>query len=333
MNSNSYASPGTTGGNKEWLDNKLTILEPEETPFTSLVPKDNNAKATLHEVVGDRLRAARTTGTREGESGPKGGNKAIKRARFGAYLHRFHDTFGVTDVQQAVSEAGGVAVTDDEYADAKAKCLREVKRDMEATLCSNNETQGGSDDEMKLRGAFKWLASTQTPTIPADFITPAAQRLTSVATLIETGANSLNSVLKSLKSQYGGAREFHMIAGNDYVEDIDLFTRTGDGGTTADRYRVQESGGEREITMMVRVFRSSFGRLVVHPSDFLQIDANGVGDVDSALILNMDLWKLSFLERLHAVDDEEDAGGMTGYVKAIGGLFCTMPRGNASIQN
>jgi hypothetical protein len=334
MNSNSYGSPGTTGGNKEWLDDKLTILEPEETPFTSLVPKDNNAKATFHEVVSDRLRAPRTSGTREGESGTKGGNKAVKRARFGAYVHRFMDTFGVTDVQQAVSEAGGVAVTDDEYADAKAKCLREVKRDMEATLCSNNDTQGGTaDDEMKLRGAFKWLASTQTPAVPADFLTPAAQRLTSVATLIETGASSLNSVLKSLKGQYGGSRTYHMLAGNDYIEDIDLFTRTGDGGTTANRYRVQESGSEREITMMVRVFESSFGRLEVHPSDFLQIDSSGVGDVDSALILNLDLWKLSFLERLHAVDDTEDAGGMSGYVKAIGGLFCTMPRGNASIQN
>jgi hypothetical protein len=243
------------------------------------------------------------------------------------------DTFGVTDVQQAVSEAGGVAVSDDEYADGKAKCLRELKRDMEATLCSNLETQGNTDDEMRTRGAFKWLAATQTPVVPADFLTPAAQRLTGVAGLNETGANSLNSVLKSLKSQYGGAREFHMLAGNEYVEDIDLFTRTGDSGTTTNRYRVQEAGKEQEITMMVKVFSSSFGRVVVHPSDFLQVDANGVGDVDGALILNLDLWKLCFLERLHAVDDTEDAGGLTGYVKAIGGLFCTMPRGNASIQN
>lgn len=333
MNANSYATPGTTGGNREWLDGKLTILEPEETPFTSLVPKPNDAKGTLHEVVADRLRAARKTGTREGESGPKGGNKATKRQRFGAYLHRWFDQFGVSDVQQAVSEAGGVAVTNDEYADAKAKCIREVKRDIEATLCSDNETQGGTDDEMKTRGAFKWLDSSQTPSIPSDFVTPAAQRLTSVANVIETGANSLNSVLKSLKSQYGGAREFHFIAGNDYVEDIDLFTRTGDNGTTATRYKVEETGGAREITMMVRVFASSFGRVVVHPSDFLLIDSSGVGDADAGLILNMDLWKLCFLEKLHAVDDEEDAGGMSGYVKAIGGLFCTMPRGNASIKN
>lgn len=333
MNANSYASPGTTGGNKEWLDGKLTILEPEETPMTALVPKNNNAKAVFHEVVGDRLRAPRKTGTREGESGTKGGNKASKRQRFGAYLHRWLDTFGVTDVQQAVSKQGGNAVTDDEYADAKMKCLREVKRDIEASICSNDDTSGATDDTMVGRGAFKWLAATQTPQIPDGFITPAAQRLTGVATIIETGANSLNSVLKSLKSQYGGTREYQIIAGNEYVEDIDLFTRTGDGGTTANRYRVEENGKSHDITMMVKVFASSFGRCVIHPSDFLQIDASGVGDPDSMLIINPDLWELDFLERLHSADDPSDAGGETGYVKAIGGIFCRMPRGNGFISN
>jgi len=331
MNTNSY-TPGTTGGNREWLDGTLTILEPEDSPFPSMVRKDNDAKATFHEVVADRLRAARTTGTREGTGGSAGTNKAAKRQRFGAYLHRWLDTFGVTDVQQAVSERGGVATTDDEYADAKSKAIRELKRDMEATSLSAIETAGGGDDEMTLRGAFTWLAATQTPQIPADFLTPAAQRLTGVAGLIETGANSINSVLKSLAAQ-GGSGDLHMFAGNDYVEDIDLFTRTGDGGTTQTRYQVMESGGARDISMMVRVFQSSFARVTVHPNQFLRISAAGVGDVDGCLIADMQYWKMCFLERLHAADDPEDAGGQTGYVKAIGGLFCTMPRGNAFIYN
>lgn len=329
MNANSYQSPGTTGGNREWLDGTLTILEPEDTPFTSMVTKDNDAKATLHEVVSDRLRAPRITGTREGESGMKGSNKALKRQRFGAYLHRFFDTFGVTDVQQAISEAGGNAVTDNEFADAKTKCLREMKRDIEATCLANQDTQGGSDDEMQLRGAFKWLSATQTPQIPTDFLVPSAQRPTGVATLTEA---NVNTVLKSLKGQ-GGKRTYAFIAGSDYVEDIDFFTRTGDGGTTATRYKVEENGKSREISIMVKVFETSFGRLEIHASDFVNVDSTGTGDGDSGLILHMPLWKMSFLERLHAVDDEEDAGGMSGYCKAIGGLFCKMPRGNATITN
>jgi hypothetical protein len=331
MNTNSY-TPGTTGGNKEWLDGTLTILEPEDTPFTSMVSKDNSARGTFHECVADRLRAARTAGSREGTGGAGGNNKAAKRQRFGAYLHRFIDTFGVTDVQQAVSEKGGNAVTDDEYADAKAKCVREVKRDIEAACLSAIETKSGGDAEMQLRGAFTWLASSQTPAIPSEFQTPAAQRLTGVAGLIEVGSNSVNSVLKSLAAQ-GGSGDYQLFAGNDYVEDIDLFTRTGDGGSTQTRYQVVENGAAREITMMVRVFQTSFGRVTVHPDQFVRIDANGTGKVDSCLIADMQYWKMSFLEALHAQDDEETAGGMTGFVKAIGGLFCTMPRGNAFIYN
>jgi len=331
MNANTYASPGTTGGNREWLDGKLTILEPEETPFTSMVTKLNNAKGTLHECVADTLRAPRTTGTREGSSGTKGGNRAGKRARFGAYLHRWFDSFGVTDVQQAVSSKGGVATTSDEYGDAKAKCIREVKRDLEATCLSDLETQGG-DDEMQTRGAFKWCASTQTPVVPEAYRTPAAQRLTSVTGLNEAGSNSINSVLKSLKSK-GGGGTYHFFIGNDYVEDIDLFTRTGDSGTTSTRYRIQENGKEQAVTMMVKVFQTSFGRVEVHPDQFIRIDSSGVGSATSGLLASMDTWELNFLETLHSEDDPEDASGQTGWVKAIGGLFCRMPKANATIIN
>lgn len=333
MNANSYDSPSSAGGNTvEWIDGVLTILEPEQTPFASMVRKDSDAKATFHQVGADTLRPARTAGTREGSSGSGSSNKAVKRAMFGAYLHRWLDTYGVTDVQQAVSKAGGNHFVDDEYANAKAKALREMKRDMEATFLSDIETQGGTDDEMKLRGAFTWLASTQTPAIPSDFINPAAQRLTGVADLKEYGANSINSVLKSLATK-GGSGEYHLFGGVDYIEDIDAFTRTGDGGTTVNRYRVEENGQARTITMMVKVFQTSHGRVVVHPDNFLRIDSSGVGDTDSCLILDMDHWKVSFLERLHSKDDPEDAAGMTGFVKAIGGLFCKMPKGSAYIYN
>ena len=47
----------------------------------------------------------------------------------------------------------------------------------------------------------------------------------------------------------------------------------------------------------------------------------------------MRLWELSFLESLHSVDDENDASGESGFVKAIGGLFCKAPYGNAFIKN
>lgn len=333
MNATSYA-PGTTGGNKEWLGNELTILEPEETPFTSMLDKATDATSTFHEVLADRLRAPRMTGTREGDSGPKGGNKSQKRQRFGSYLHRWHDTYSVTDVQQAISRAGGNAVVDNEYGAAKAKCLREMKRDIEATLLGAQDTQGGGDDEMKTRGAFKWLATDSSPVVPVDFQPPAAQRVTGQADLEES---DVNGVLKSLKSQAGGSKEYVLIAGNDYIEDIDLYAVQDSAGGAASRYAypVKVSGGEtKTISMMVKIFQTSFGRVVVHGSDFINLSSTtGLANATAALILRREHWKLHFLEDLHAVDDWDDAAGMGGFAKAIGGLFCKMPRGSAYICN
>jgi hypothetical protein len=330
MNANTYASPGTTGGNREDLRGPLTILEPEETPFTSLLKKGPSPKATLVEVLADVLRKPRTTGTREGSSGTKGGNKATKRQRFGSYLHRFHDSFGVTDVQQLITEAGGNAATGDEYDWAKSKTIREIKRDMEATFCGSQDAQGGSDAEMRSRGAFKWLDSSQTPAVPAEFQVPSAARLTGKAAILEP---DLNGVLKSLKSSYGGPKTFEAICGNDYAEDIDMFTRT-EGSSNTQRYTITEMADKHQITLKVKVFDSTFGRVNIIPTEFNRVsETTGLGDPTSMLIINRELWELLMLEELHSADDDPDAGGFSGYVKAICGLFCRHPKGNGSIIN
>lgn len=307
----------------------ISIIVPEETPFASMVKKGPAPHNTFTEFLADTLRKPRTAGSREGSSGAKGGNKATKRQRFGVYQHRFHDTFGVTDIQQLITVRGGTVDVPSEYDYAEAKCIREIKRDIEAVFCSANDTNGGNDDEMKTRGAFKWLEATQTPQVPADFVTPAAQRVTGLATLTEA---AVNGVLKSLKSNYGGAREYQCIAGNDYIEDFDNFTRVNSDATNI-RYRVNENAATHEITLMVKVFRSTFGSINIIPSEFVNVDANGDGDVDSLLILNMDLWEALWMEALNSNEDPPDAGGQSGYCKAVGALGCHNPKGNASIKN
>jgi len=237
------------------------------------------------------------------------------------------------DCKQALTENGGNAFTDSDIDYAEAKCVREVKRDIEATNCGSQDGQGGTDDEMISRGAFVWLASSQTPAVPVDFQTPAAQRLTGVSSIIETGTNSLNSVLKSLKSNYGSTHEFQLIGGNNTVEQIDLFTRTGPESAPG-RFRVTESADEYTIDLHVKVFKSTFGTVNVIPTEFNRVSSTtGLGDASSLLILNMELWELLFLDALHSQRDPDDAGGESGFVKAIGGLFCKNPKGNAFIYN
>lgn len=335
MNATSYV-PGAAGGNREWLEGPLTYLEPEQTPFVSSLNKRTDAKGTFYEQVADTLRKPRVTGSREGDSGKKGGNKAASRQRFGAYLGRYVEFFGVTDVQQAVSLKGGLSgIVANEYSWAAAKAVREVKRDLEASCCSHLDCQpGGPDQEMRMRGAFKWLDASQSPAVPAEFQPPAAQRLSGIATLTETGPNSLTSVLQSMFKASGGRRTYDGFIGADYMEQVNRFIRTGPELATNGTRTVFDGEKSKTIRLNVEVFDTTFGLVNFIPSTFLRFtETSEEGDPKALLLTYREYWELIYLEPLHVVDDEEDAGGKSGYVKLIAGLFCSMPKGNAFIYN
>jgi len=188
---------------------------------------------------------------------------------------------------------------------------------------------------MRLRGLFKWLVtsgSSVTPNIPLDFCTVSNAVKTSKSDLLES---DLNAVLKAIFDEVGYG-EFMALLGSDYVEDMDLFAVQDTAGGQASRYGYPvtvSDGSTKTVNLVVRLFETSFGRVTRVPSAFINIDSTGAHNAKCAAILRRDTWKASFLEMLHAVDDEEDAGGQSGYVKAIGGLWCTMPRANGYITN
>jgi hypothetical protein len=335
MQANSYSSPADTGGNREDIRNVLTILEPEDTPFTSMCKKGPAPKSTFVEVLADTLRKARTTGTREGADANRGGNKAAKRQRFGTYIHRAMDEFAVSDVQQIISTNGGTAAVSDEYGNAKAKCVREVKRDIEAINCGSQEHQGGDDTEMRTRGAMTWLSSSAQSSnpVPSDFRTLSTAILSAVGTTVPLFTEKqLNTMLKALKGVYGGKRTYQLIAGDSVVETVDNFSRIQES-TTNSRYQVTEMSDKHEITLSVQVFDSSFGRVEVIPSQFVNVDSNGDGSLESALLLNMALWEMDLFDPLHSMDLPKLGGGESGYVKQMHALLCLNPKGNGKIYN
>jgi hypothetical protein len=334
MNASAY-NPGTTGGRREDLRNVLTILEPEETPFTSRVRKGPAPKSTLVETLGDTLRKAKNTGTKEGADGTKGGNKATDRSRFGVYIARLQESFGVSDVQQILSERGGQAGVDDEYGMAKAKTLREMKRDIEAVNLGTQEDSGGAtESDMMTRGACKWIQATaqSSNAVPAKFLTKSAA-IVSGKSFAGTRftEDDLNGVLKTLKGVYGGKRTYFGLGGNNAVDTVDHFTRT-DVSTNA-RYRVFEDADTHEITLMVSVFDSSFGRVEMQSDDFIAVDTSGTPDAEQFLILNMDLFHMDLFDPLHSTDLPDLGGGPNGQAKVMWANVCDSPLGCGKIFN
>ena len=340
---NSYSSPGTTGGNREDLRDVLTILEPEKTQVVSAMRKGPGPKGTYTEVLADELDAPSTVGQPEGRDITQFANKAVKRQRFGNNIQIVTRDYGVSDVQQLVDTA---AVSSEiEY--AKMKTLREMKRDIEAIVCSNNERQAGTGTSAwKTRGLFRWTGSGRTNAadsggnvtdsmsrtapddVPVEYRTPAKQDIDAGGDLTEA---KLNGVLQSLFETHSAKKTYMGVFGPEVVEKIDNFTRlTGDQNN--ERYTLTDNMDKKTINLEVKVFNSSFGRVNVIPSVFL--NHNGlVGDVDAGLLLDLELLELQYMEPLHLRDLDDEGGGPRGYGKTIFSVMCKNPKGLAAIDD
>jgi hypothetical protein len=148
-------NPGSAVSNREDLMDVLTILAPEETPVLSSASK-SKATATFVEWTVDSLSAPVTTGVAEGADVTAFTDQFAGRARLGNYVQKFRRNFQVSDLQEAVESVGPAKV-----AQAEAKAVRELKRDIEATLCSTNDrtVEDGAGAVYGLRGLGDWIDS------------------------------------------------------------------------------------------------------------------------------------------------------------------------------
>lgn len=341
MQANSYSSPGKLGGNIEDVRGILTTLEPETTPFLSSIRKVAKAKAAYVEVGVDTLDKPKRKGTREGTASNRGGNKAKDRARIGAYCQRWVREFSVSDVQQIITERGGNAFTDDELGDSEAKAWSEHKRDIEATLLSDQDHSGGSDGEMECRGFFMWtgggLPTNNLPgSCPAIYQTPAAMRLTGVAALTESGANSIAAWLQAARSATGRSKKYVGLCGLDYAANVDATFTGVDAGVASRKFLTTDMGDKHEIDMTVRSFKTSMGQIDFMASDFALLTSDG--DATSVTTKNIAIYdpELWLFDQLFpsAIDEEnEDGGGNDGRIKCIGSLLTLTPKGSGFIRN
>jgi hypothetical protein len=73
------------------------------------------------------------------------------RARLGNYIQKFRRDYQVSDLQEAVESVGPAKV-----AQAEAKSIRELKRDIEKTLCGTQDRAAENGTRHGLRFAWSW---------------------------------------------------------------------------------------------------------------------------------------------------------------------------------
>jgi hypothetical protein len=259
--SNTYntTNPGSAVSNREDLTDVLSILAPEETPILSSLNKQK-ANATFVEWTVDSLAAPVTAGIREGADVTTFTDKFAGRARLGNYVQKFRRDFQVSDLQEAVDSVGPAKI-----AQAEAKSIRELKRDIEATLASANDraVEDGSSTAYALRGLGDWLDSAGPSDVPAGFRTPAASIYTAAeAGSAEFGEATLNDIITSIFEQTGSTNDLMLIADTGLRRVIADFARTSGSSDNSVR-NVNYDGGSGQITLRVDMYESDHGMVSI----------------------------------------------------------------------
>ena len=307
--SNTYdtTNPGSGVSNREDLTDVLTILAPEETPILSSANKEK-ASATFVEWTVDSLSAPSTAGIREGADVSTFTDKFAGRARLGNYIQKFRRDYQVSDLQEAVDSVGPAKL-----AQAEAKSIRELKRDIEATLAGTQDRaiENGTDTAYALRGLGDWIDSAGPSDVPSAFRTPAA----SIADVTDDdfAESELNGLITSIFTVTGTANNLMLVADTALRNDISDFARIG--GASGDSVRnVNYNGESGSIKLSVDLYQSDHGVVsVVNANpDCMPTQAGQAGM--AGYLINPEYYGVHELIPMGSTRLPNQGGGERGYV-------------------
>ena len=246
-------NPGSAVSNREDLTDVLTILAPEETPVLSSASKKRSS-ATFTEWTVDALSAPVTVGVEEGDDVTTFTDQFAGRARLGNYVQKFRRDFRVSDLQEAVDSVGPAKV-----AQAEAKAIRELKRDVEATLIGTQDRsiEDGAGTPYGLRGLGDWIDSAGPTDVPANFRTPASS-IYDISTQGAFGEAALNDMISSIYRETGSTNNLMLVADTGLRRTIADFARVSAGATENIR-AVNYDGNKAEIKLSVELYQSDHG--------------------------------------------------------------------------
>ena len=312
------ATSYNTVGNREDLLSTISVLEPESTPFVSMIKKAR-ATGTFFEWQCDKLRSPSFDGVSEGEDVQAFTNQSEDRARLGNYVQKLRETYMVSDIQQLVDTAG----VSSEFANAEAKAVRNIKRSLEAAFCSSQDRQAdaGSGTPYKTRGMFKWLGVGGQPSdVPSDY-----QNVANDTTGTQTEA-TFNTVLQELYEANGmPGGQLTLLAGPSLKKEISNFSRQL--AATNGTYVVNQDAESKKITLTVSLYEGDFGRVSVVPTLWnLRTSGSDTVDGDAGLLIDPEYVGMHSLKAESSNELEDQGGGRRGMVSLIAGLACYSPK-------
>ena len=302
-------NPGSAVSNREDLTDVLTILAPEETPVLSSASKQKSS-ATFTEWTVDVLAAPSTAGVDEGADVSSFTDQFAGRARLGNYVQKFRRNFKVSDLQEAVDSVGPAKV-----AQAEAKAIRELKRDIEATLIGTQDrsVEDGAGTPYGLRGLGDWIDSAGPADVPANFRTPAAS-IYDISTQGAFGEEALNDMISSIYRKTGSSNNLMLVADTGLRRTIADFARVSAGATENIR-SVNYDGNKAEIKLSVELYQSDHGivSIVNMNPDTAPATIAGGTDFNDGYLINPEYYGVHELIPMGSTRLPNEGGGERGF--------------------
>ena len=258
-------------GEREDLSDVIYSISPTDTPFLSSAAK-TKATAVLHEWQTDSLASAVTNNAViEGDEATLDASTATTRLSNSTQI--MDKTVVITGTQESVDKAGRAS----EIAYQIAKKAKELKRDMESTITSNNaEVTGGSGTARQLGALGYWVTTNDDLASDGASGAGAGNAAHTDGTQRAFTESQLKSVIKSVWNA-GGDPSMVMVG---------PFNKQKLSGFTGNSTRF-DAGADATLYTSVDVYASDFGQLQVVPNRFSR-------DRD-AYVLDMEYWGIAFL--------------------------------------
>jgi hypothetical protein len=257
----------------------------------------------------DKLADPVNEGISEGADVTAFTDKFASRARLGNYVQKFRRDYMVSDLQEAVDSVGPA-----KFAQAEAKAIREIKRDIEKTLLSSEDrkAEDGAGQPYRLRGLGRWIGGTDSD-IPTDYRTPGASTSTAGANLTET---QFNTLIRSVYEQIGSTQNLTLIADTNLRTQISDYARFGELGTAgqgdASIRNVNTDMGNSTIKLSVEIYQSDFGTVTIVNSN--PKCSNDTTNLDEGYLVNPEYYGIHDLIPMGSTRLPNMGGGERGFV-------------------
>jgi len=268
-------------GNREDLSDTIYNISPIEVPLQSMIGK-NKATATLHEWQTDSLAAAAANAQLQGDDVSFAAAAVTARVNNRTQVLRKEVVIAAT--QEAVNKAGRKS----EMVYQLQKRSKELKRDLEFVLCSNQApVTGNSTTAPQMRPLCGWFTTNDSRGASgADGTTSAAATDGTQRAVSET---LLQDVMQNC--WIAGGNPTMALSGPKQKRAISAFT----GGAT--KFDKTE---DKTLYAVVDVYVSDFGQIKLVPSRFTRGAASATDR--EVFVLDTDYWAIATLRPMQTVD-------------------------------